>query len=200
MAKAIETPANPEPQSEAPRPRSSILGKLLLLVFVLVVVGGECGVALVVANSFVASQSGAATTSKEGAGKEKPEKEKVKHKEGEKKEGEKTESDAEELEVDLGKFTVTSFQPKSNSTSVIDFHLFAIIAPADRNAFDASIEQNRNRLRDQVIVLVRGADLGELTEPGLGLLKRKILEKSNTILGKPFLRTIIFGDFSFMEQ
>jgi len=40
----------------------------------------------------------------------------------------------------------------------------------------------------------------DLTDAGLGLLKRKILEKSNRILGRPLLQTIIFSEFSFVEQ
>jgi len=34
----------------------------------------------------------------------------------------------------------------------------------------------------------------------LGLIKRKILEKSNRTLGKPLLQEILIPDFSFVEQ
>ena len=40
----------------------------------------------------------------------------------------------------------------------------------------------------------------DLTDPGLGLLKRRILAKSNDLLGKPLLRSVVFSDFSFVEQ
>jgi hypothetical protein len=34
----------------------------------------------------------------------------------------------------------------------------------------------------------------------LGLIRRKILEKSNRTLGKPLLEEVIFSDFSLVEQ
>jgi flagellar FliL protein len=179
-------------ESPQSKPHSSVVGKLLPLFFVLAVIGGECAAAYVLTSAY--RPSGVAVAAgpvKPVAGKEKPVKEP---------EDPADKGQTEELEVDLGKFDVNSYQPKANTTSIIDFHLYATIASSDKSAFNASIEQNRNRLRDQILVIVRSADLAELTEPGLGLIKRRILEKSNAILGKAFLRTIIFGDFSFTEQ
>ena len=40
----------------------------------------------------------------------------------------------------------------------------------------------------------------DLADPGLGLIKRRILEKSNALLGKPLLRAVVFSEFSYMEQ
>jgi flagellar basal body-associated protein FliL len=106
----------------------------------------------------------------------------------------------EELEVDLGKFTVTSFQPSSNSTLMIDFHLFATIGGEDQSAYEKAYEENKHRVRDQIIVIIRGSEMTDLTDAGLGLIKRRILEKTNDILGKPLLRTVVFSEFAFMEQ
>ena len=47
---------------------------------------------------------------------------------------------------------------------------------------------------------MRSAELTDLTDAGLGLLKRRIQEKSNQTLGKPLLRAVVFSDFSFIEQ
>jgi flagellar basal body-associated protein FliL len=174
------------------KPRSSLMGKLMLLLFMVAVIGGECVAAYLLTSAYRPSGVAiAAGPLKEAASKGKPPKET---------EDSAEKSQTEELEVDLGKFDVNSYQPKANTTSIIDFHLYATIASSEKSAFNASIEQNKNRLRDQILVIVRSADLAELTEPGLGLIKRRILEKSNTILGKAYLRTIIFGDFSFTEQ
>jgi flagellar FliL protein len=184
--------AVPAADSSQPKPRSSLMGKLLLLFFMGATIGGECIAAYLLTSAYRPSGVAiAATPLKEPAGKAKPAKEA---------EDVAEKNQTEELEVDLGKFDVNSYQPKANTTSIIDFHLYATVASADKSAFNASIDQNKNRLRDQILVIIRSADLGELTEPGLGLLKRRILEKSNTILGKAFLRTIVFGDFSFTEQ
>jgi flagellar FliL protein len=184
--------AMPEIDSPEPKPRSSLVRKLMLMFFMLAVIGGECAAAYLLTSAYRPSGVAiAAGPLKPVAGPAKPAKET---------EDAAEKNQTEELEVDLGKFDVNSYQPKANTTSIIDFHLYATIASSDKSAFNASIELNKNRLRDQILVIVRSADLAELTEPGLGLLKRRILEKSNTILGKAFLRTIIFGDFSFTEQ
>lgn len=108
--------------------------------------------------------------------------------------------EAHEVEADLGKFGVTSFQPSTNSTLLIDFHLYGTVGAEEKAAFERAMEGNQHRFRDQVIVIVRSSELTDLTDAGLGLIKRKILEKSNRLLGKPYLRSVIFSDFSFVEQ
>jgi flagellar FliL protein len=108
--------------------------------------------------------------------------------------------DIETAEVDLGQFSVTAFQPVSNTTLRIDFQLFGTIALADEEEFIRLMEQNRHRFREAVIVTIRGADVTDFTEAQLGLIKRKVLEKTNRILGKPLLRNVIFSQFSFIEQ
>ncbi len=105
-----------------------------------------------------------------------------------------------QTEVDLGQFTVTAFQPLSNTTMRIDFQLYGTVKQDDEEKFLAAWGKNQHRLRDQVIVTVRSSELGDLTDAGLGLIKRRILEKTNATLGKPYLRSVIFSDFSFIEQ
>ena len=105
-----------------------------------------------------------------------------------------------QVEVDLGQFTITSYQPISNTTLRIDFHLYGTVATEDQHAFQEAIQANIHRFRDQVIVIVRAAELTDLTDAGLGLIKRKILEKTNAMLGKRYLKAVIFSDFSFIEQ
>ena len=106
----------------------------------------------------------------------------------------------EQLEVELGEFHVTAYQPLSNSTMRLDFHLYGTIVKEDEEAFLAAFEENKNRFRDQAIGIFRSSEVTDLTDAKLGLIKRKILETSNKILGEPYLRTIIFSDFSFIEQ
>ena len=105
-----------------------------------------------------------------------------------------------QTEVDLGEFAVTAFQPLSNTTMRIDFHLYGTISRDEEENFLAAWEESQHRLRDQVIVTLRSSELGDLTDAGLGLIKRRILEKTNRTLGKPYLRSVIFSDFSFIEQ
>ena len=111
-----------------------------------------------------------------------------------------TDEPVAQVEVDLGEFGVTAYQPISNTTLRIDFHLYGTVATEDEKEFLAQLEGNVHRFRDQVIVTLRSSDITDLTDAGLGLIKRKILEKTNAMLGKRYLRTIIFSDFSFIEQ
>lgn len=106
----------------------------------------------------------------------------------------------EQIEVDLGEFRVTAYQPLSNSTLRLDFHLYGTIIKDDEEVFQLAFEDNKNRFRDQAIGIFRSAEVTDLTDAKLGLIKRKILETSNKILGEPFLRTVVFSDFSFIEQ
>ncbi len=107
---------------------------------------------------------------------------------------------ANQIEVDLEQFSVTAFQPVSNTTLRIDFHLYGAIAVDDEVEFQQRMAKNVHRFREQVIVIIRSAELTDLTDAGLGLIKRKILEKTNHILGKPLLKSVIVSDFSFIEQ
>lgn len=106
----------------------------------------------------------------------------------------------EEIEFDLKDFRVTAYQPLSNTTLRIDFHLWGLIDPADQEELRKLMESKEKRFRDQVIVTIRGADLNDFTDAGLALIKRRILETSNKTLGKPLLKRIVFSDFSFIEQ
>lgn len=105
-----------------------------------------------------------------------------------------------EAEVDLGKFNLIIHQPASNLTLRVNFHLVGTVVEEEKEAFNALLAKNQHRLRDQVIFEVRSCELSELTDPGLALIKRKILAKSNELLGKPLLKTVVFSEFAFIEQ
>jgi flagellar FliL protein len=110
------------------------------------------------------------------------------------------ETPPDQVEVDLEEFSVSAFQPISNTTLRIDFHLYGIIRAADEIEFHARLDDCRHRFREQILVIMRAAELTDLTDAGLGLIKRRILEKTNDTLGKPLLLGVVFSDFSFVEQ
>ncbi len=137
---------------------------------------------------------------------------------------------AERREVDLGRFSVTSVDSGSNTTLLIDFHLYgAVLAepedhaaegaaddhggghgdghgkkeegePADNSRFGRLLAKNKHRFRDQVIIVIRNAQMSELSDPALGLIKRQILAKTNSLLGEPLLKEVIFSDFAVVQQ
>lgn len=202
-------PAAPDAAAPKKAGKSSMLTKLIVLVFMVAVIGGECLVACFYLPSLSASAP-ADSTQADGHSE---------HDDHEQHE----EQPAPKREVDLGKFSITAFQPASNTTLLIDFHMCGTVAaeesastaaaaddghghgghgeaaPAD-DEFTRLFEKHKHRLRDQVIVIVRSAEITDFADPSLGLIRRKILEKSNRLLGKPLLEEVIFSDFSLVEQ
>jgi len=104
------------------------------------------------------------------------------------------------VEVELGPFNVNHFNPDSDKMISIDFELFAVVLADEVEQFHSEFESNRNRVRDQVNMTLRSADTKQLVDPGLGLIKRRILEKTNRALGKPLVREILTTRFNFVER
>ena len=166
---------------------SSLMGKLKVAALIAAVVLVECGVAYMLIPSAAADaqSSDAAIAAAEA---------KLEGDEAEKAEEEK------EVEIDLGEFRVTSYQPATDATFRVNFHLFGTVLDDNKDAFEELKLANEARLREQVNVIVRAAEIPELTDPTLALIKRRILEKINRILGKQLVKGVIFSDMSFVEQ
>jgi flagellar FliL protein len=188
--KEKSTPQEKSAAAGPDRPRASFTAKLLVLAFVLAVIVTECLAAYLLIPSVSASEGMAAAASQTPQRGKQPPKEEKKEKD----------PPADEVEVDLGEFTVTAFQPTSNSTLRLALHLFGTVATTDGPEFATRMKDAQHRFRESVIVTLRGAEVSDLTDAGLGLLKRTILEKTNAMLGKPLLKMVIFSDFSFVEM
>ncbi len=103
-------------------------------------------------------------------------------------------------EVKLGSYHVVTFNTDTGTSLNIDFELYGTVLAKEEPEFNHLYEANQVRLREQVLVTIRAADIADLSDPDLGLLKRKILEKTNRTLGKPLLSEAIFSKFSFIER
>jgi flagellar basal body-associated protein FliL len=103
-------------------------------------------------------------------------------------------------EVDLGSYNVTRFNPATNTTLAIDFELFGTVLADDVTDFEHHFENSKARIREQVTMTLHGAESGSLTDAGLGLIKRQILEKTNRALGEPMLKEVLFSKFNFVER
>jgi flagellar FliL protein len=103
-------------------------------------------------------------------------------------------------EVALGFFHILSNNTKSGSRTNVDFELFGTVLADEESEFFSLFEAREKRIREQVLITLRGSDVTDLTDPTLGLIKRKILEKTNRALGKPLLHEAIFSKFSFEER
>jgi flagellar basal body-associated protein FliL len=106
----------------------------------------------------------------------------------------------ETAEVELGTFNITHFNPAANTTLSIDFELYGSLLAADEDEFHHLLEKNKVRVREQVIMTLHAAGSKDLSDAGLGLIKRQILEKTNRALGHPMLREVLFSKFNFVER
>lgn len=104
------------------------------------------------------------------------------------------------IEIELGEYSVTVSQPNSPTALRIDFHLVGTANEAEYNEVKALFDKHVHRFRDMVISEIRHLETTDLADPDLGLIKRRILEKSNALFGKPILKSVVFPDFSYIEQ
>lgn len=103
-------------------------------------------------------------------------------------------------EVELGRYNVTRYNPESDTTLIVDFELYGVVLASDEGSFLTQFESNKVRLREQVIMTLAAASTTDLTDAELGLLKRRILEKTNRALGKPLVQEVLFSKFNFVER
>jgi hypothetical protein len=169
----------------------SLLAKIKILLFVTVVIAAECVLAWLYLPS--ASQTEAmaeAATESEVRAEAAAEKEAR----------EPVDESAGWVEVDLGEFSGIVCDPVGMTMLRVDFHLWGMVDEADCDEFLRLFDEHNNRFREQLRFAVSSAEITDLTDPNLGLLKRTILERTNKILGKPLLRVVLFPDFSLYEQ
>jgi flagellar FliL protein len=103
-------------------------------------------------------------------------------------------------EVELGIYNITRYNPTTNTTMAIDFELYGTVLAGDESRFQEVFATNQARLREQVIMSLHTASSSDLTDAGLGLIKRRILEKTNRALGQPLVREVLFSKFNFVER
>lgn len=215
---ANAAPAAPAPATETAKAGGGAFWKIIAVAFILTVIGGECLFAFIYVSSATdkVAKTDSATTEAEHAPAHDEHAKTDDHgghgDKGDKKGGHGHDKKAEkgghgasgegakEHEVDLGQFSLTTLQPASNTTLLVDFHLYATVGSENESLATELIERHKHRVRDQVLTTVRSAEIADLTDPGLGLIKRQILEKTNRALGKPILQGVIFSDFLVVEQ
>jgi len=103
-------------------------------------------------------------------------------------------------EVDLGTYNITRYNPTTNTTLAIDFELFGTVQEEDAAQFQHHFESSNARIKEQITLTMHSAESADLTDAGLGLLKRQLLEKTNRALGEPMLKEVLFSKFNFVER
>lgn len=104
------------------------------------------------------------------------------------------------VEIDLGDYSMTVGQRNASTALRVDFHLVGIVLSADESNIRNLMERFPGRFREIVLQEIRSADREDFDDAELGLIKRRILEKSNTLFGKHILKSLIVDDFSYIEQ
>lgn len=174
-----------EQQVNEQKSGGGMLGRLLIVAFMGAVVMSECLFAyfwLPSADEVAARVEAMATKAK-----------------NEKKQGNSEDEAALAVEIDLGAFTITNHRLASESTFRTDFHLWGTVLEEDQKEFAQLFERNKNRFRNLVIEVIQNSERSDLTDPGLGSIKRDLLGKSNALFGKPILKEILFAEYTFVE-
>ena len=104
------------------------------------------------------------------------------------------------VEIPLGDYSLTIPQRNSSIALRADFSLAGTVLAADESEFANLMDKHPARFREIVMYEFRNSEREDLDDPELGLIKRRILERSNTLFGKPILKTLMFPDFSYIEQ
>jgi flagellar FliL protein len=104
------------------------------------------------------------------------------------------------VELGLGPYHVIAFNPSTGASMSIDFELFGVVLAADEPEFTERFGLHAKRLNEQITIAIRGMESADFTDPGLGLIKRVVLEKVNRALGKPLVREAVFSEFAFIER
>ena len=104
------------------------------------------------------------------------------------------------VELSLGPYHVIAFNPATGASMSIDFELFGVVLASDEAEFNERFGLHAKRLNEQVTIAIRGMESADFTDPGLGLIKRVVLEKVNRALGKPLVREAVFSEFAFIER
>ncbi len=179
--------ADTEQPTPSPKPRGSLLGRLLIAAFMGAIVIAEC----LFAYFWLPSADEVAARVEQVAQRAQSDPDAAA--------GDQAKKEVLTVEVDLGAFTVTNHRLLNESTFRTDFHLWGTVAESDQGEFNTLYLRNLNRFRSQVIEEIRDSEISALEDAGLDLIKRRFLEKSNALFGKPLLRSVVFADYTFVE-
>ena len=99
-------------------------------------------------------------------------------------------------ELDLGDYGLT-FRPKDSVVSrSITFKIYAVVPMDDQMAIAEKLEQNSERLRDQVRETVLSNDLSNLSASSHALLKSDLVKTVRKALRTDQVKEVVFSDLS----
>lgn len=103
-------------------------------------------------------------------------------------------------EVEILTDSITRFNPDTDTTLNVQFSIYGVVLAEEEAEFLKEYATNINRIHEQIMLTIHGAESADLANAGLGLIKRQILEKTNRTLGRPMLREVVFTKLNFVER
>lgn len=104
------------------------------------------------------------------------------------------------VEIELLTDNITRFDPETDSTLNVQFSVYGVVLAEEQAEFNKHYATNVSRIHEQIMLTLHGARTTDLSNAGLGLIKRQILEKTNRTLGRPLLREVVFTKLNFVER
>jgi len=97
----------------------------------------------------------------------------------------------------LGSFAIRDYRPTRNETAKLNFSMHVSLSESAPDMVAEQLEHWRHRLRDQVIIAVRKSLAIDFQQPGLDVLRRRILLRLNRVLKKPLIAEALLPEFTY---
>lgn len=104
------------------------------------------------------------------------------------------------VELDLGRFDLTISQESTNSSILLDLHVFAKVRRYKEPEVKQILQENQNQFRHTVILKIRGLDRPTLNDPGLTVLRETIKQSIMELGSEMRVEGIGFYQFRFLEE
>lgn len=102
--------------------------------------------------------------------------------------------------LDLGVLEIKNLEPTRNQTSKVTFAMHLTFPPETDPAIVTALENWQHRLREQVIIAIRVAELGDYMDPQLLRLRKQILYRINRVLKGIQAQDVLLADFTFSTE
>ncbi len=102
--------------------------------------------------------------------------------------------------LDLGTLEIKNLEPTRNQTTKVNFGMHLTFPPDTDPATIKALSHWQHRIRDQVIVAIRIAELGDYIDPKLSRLRKHILYRINRLLKETPADDVLLADFTFSTE
>lgn len=109
-------------------------------------------------------------------------------------------TDNKPVEFPLGDYSIVCQPPGADRMYRIEFKLFATLRNKDKAKIETLFKEIQGRYRHNIILEIRASTFDELNENQLGLIQRRILAKSNELIGEPLLTSVGFENYQVFEE